>query len=131
MSDDKQAVCALLLDVGQAAVMAAILRGMMEKGPLGGLMKGVGIDTVLRHLGPGGVYDCTDASQCQESAMALSVLGMTEKVGSGGGGKKQDPTDVVKAALEKAAKEGTNVVGFPGKGRPPAANDDNPEDKKE
>ena len=131
-----KAICVIALDAAQAAGLAALISSALDSdSPIADLMRTMGVDNLLRYIGPGGTYTPNDPSECHEhnsvDIMSL-VMGDDMPRGKGDSGDKKDPTDVVQEALKKAAESGTNVVGFPGKGKPPADDDDtNPDNKEE
>lgn len=130
-----KAICVIALDTAQAAGLAALISSALGSGsPIADLMRTMGVDNLLRYIGPGGIYTPNDPSECQEHTsvdMMSLVMGDNMPGGKAGAGNKKDPTDVVQEALKKAAESGTNVVGFPGKDKPPAADDTNPGNKEE
>ena len=123
-----KAICVVALDAAQSAGLAALISSALESdSPIADLMRKMGVDDLLRYIGPGGVYHPDEPGECKEHnsvGMMQTVLGSRMPGQRSSGEPAVDPTDVVKDALKKAAESGTNVVGFPGKGKPPEDNDD-------
>lgn len=109
MSDNTK--CTITLSVAQAACIGACIAACYRnEETLAKILDSVDALHVLSCMGPGGEYNCDAPHEAKRSETVVNAM-----KSSGISLPEESPSDVVKRAIDKAAKEGTNVIGFPKK----------------